>query len=178
MPVEAALAPAELPTHSVGSKWLHSRDGKQTEMELVSVDGDELAFRTSSGCSWTRPRNIFAPALTYANCRGDTGSQTLADAGGRIWPLAVGNAQSWSVTGKNTEGQTWSTKRSCKVVSTERVKVAAGEFDTYKVVCRDTWRTRTWYYAPSVESTVVFINHHRRKNSTVIRELVSAPSGR
>ena len=158
-PVKTALEPAEHPTHPAGSKWLYLRDGEQVEFELVSLGDDELSGKLSDGCSWTKTKNIFAPSTTFSNCRGNTGTQTITEADGKIWPLAVGKTQSWSVTGNNTKGDAWSTTRSCKVASTERVKAPAGEFDTYKVVCRDKWRTRTWYYAPSIKTTVVFTNH-------------------
>ncbi len=174
-PVETALEPAELPMHPAGSKWLYLRNGEEMEFELVSADDDEISGKTSLGCSWTRPKNMFAPATAFSNCNGNTGRQTLTDGGGKIWPLEIGNTQSWSVTGSNTKGDAWSTNRSCTVLSTERVKAPAGEFDTYKVVCHDKWRTRTWYYAPSIKSSVVFTNHHKERNATEKSELVSGP---
>lgn len=83
-----------------------------------------------------------------------------------LWPLKVGSRASFTETG------TWSDKRdgsehfyrsnwSCEVVGIERVTVAAGEFNTWKITCTRynvsgqgvqsrPKEIRTWYYAPKI----------------------------
>jgi len=83
-----------------------------------------------------------------------------------LWPLRAGNAASYSETGtwvgKGGAESSYGTVWSCAVDGTERVSVMAGDFDTYKIVCKrysisKKKKTRarlrekkTWYYAPEV----------------------------
>ena len=74
---------------------------------------------------------------------------------GALFPLEVGNKMSFNVVGKSTNWPDgWKEKRTCKVTAQERVTVEAGDFDAFKVVCNDEWRTRTWYFSPSVNDIV------------------------
>lgn len=168
------LGEADLKSFAVGSTWLGLRNGEEHTSAIIAKAGGEVTIENSRGCSYTRDQNIFAPSTSFANCNGNTGTQTISQVEGEIWPLKLGKSQSWSLTGKNRAGDNWETTRRCEVESVERVSVPAGEFDTYKVVCRDSWRTRTWYYAPSANSTVLFVNQHRKRNSTTKWELVSS----
>ena len=175
-PASKDLGEADLQAFAVGSEWLGLRNGKEHSTVLVSREGDVATFEASGGCRYTRTDNVFSPATKFTNCRGNTGSQTITGVEGSIWPLKIGNTQSWSLTGRNTAGNTWSTTRRCEVESAERITVPAGEFDAYKVVCKDSWRTRTWYYAPDVKSAVLFTNLHAKQNSFDKWELVASPA--
>ena len=56
---------------------------------------------------------------------------------------------------RGTDGnEKWSSTRKCNVSGTERVTTQMGEFDTYKVQCKDSWSKRTWWYAPEIARNV------------------------
>jgi hypothetical protein len=81
-----------------------------------------------------------------------------------LWPLRKGNISSFSElrTRVDEEGVVKSSKAAwtCQVVGTEKVSVMAGEFDTWKIVCKRypgkvssksrIREVKTWYYAPEV----------------------------
>ena len=79
--------------------------------------------------------------------------------------MNVGTEWSFEQSGDN-----WQTDRDCKVEGTARIKVTNGEFDTFKIVCVDKWRTRTSYYAPSVRRTVYTENLHRVRLERTVYE--------
>lgn len=174
-PFAGAPQPAAQGTFAVGSVWRNLRNGAPIETVLAAKEGQFHTYQSSWGCTWVREENAFAPSLRFANCGGSDGAQKITGEEGKIWPLRVGSAQSWSIVGQNANGDTWETTRRCKVESTERVTVPAGAFDTYKVVCLDNWRTRTWYYAPAIKATVLFTNYDSQRQSIDKFELVSAP---
>ncbi len=176
-PVTGKMKAADLPNFAVGSQWLGLRNDKNVEVTLIDAKGDDRSFQGSWGCSWTKSANPFAPTTKFANCSGNTGTQTITKVEGSLWPLEVGKTQNWSLTGSNQSGDNWRTTRRCKVESAERVAVGTGQYDTFKVVCQDSWRTRTWFYAPEVQSVVLSTNYHRQKNEMRRWELIKGPGG-
>ena len=74
-----------------------------------------------------------------------------------MYPLQVGNTESWKYTGKNTKGDSWSGMRECEVKGTAHVTVPAGSFDTYHVVCEERDSRREWHYSPTLRRTVTSI---------------------
>ena len=82
-----------------------------------------------------------------------------------LWPLRVGNIAEYTETGtwmdKDGVETNYESEWSCEVPGTERVSVMAGEFDTWKIVCKRYYvsnnksrsnlrEVKTWYYAPEV----------------------------
>jgi hypothetical protein len=86
---------------------------------------------------------------------------------GVSFPLEVGKKWQGKYTGSSAStGSSWSGDNSCEVKPPEMVKVAAGQFDAYRIDCVDNWRsgvfsgqahTSAWY-APKVGTTVKFVN--------------------
>src|SRR5262245_36899077 len=143
-PVTAELPPAELGVYPAGTTWQGiDKDGGKVTTTLVATDGKVLQLESSSGCKWSENAGVFTPSLTWTDCGGDSGTQTIEATSGNIWPLKVGNTQSWTLSGEDSAGDSWSTTRHCVVKSTERVTVPAGSFDAYRVECTDDWATNT-----------------------------------
>jgi len=159
---------------ALGWQWHYiDQNGRPGYMEKVSssVDksGNELAgYERSDGCSWTRMVRGFAPAVKWSNCP-SSGTASVDFEGGIIWPLQVGNSFAYTVRGDSTLiARVWSTKRRCNVTSTERIRITSGEYDTYKLVCRERFGTRTWWLSPEVGTAVVY--EHRPKRGALVRQ--------
>ena len=82
-----------------------------------------------------------------------------------LWPLRIGNEATYTeISTQRRQGKTETTARynwACEVAGTERISVMAGEFDTWKIVCKrypgkdvstksKVREITTWYYAPVV----------------------------
>jgi hypothetical protein len=175
-PVTAELPPAELGVYPAGTTWQGiNQSGETVTTTLVATDGKVLQFEESNGCKWSEDAGVFAPSLSWSNCDGG-GSQTISSTEGDIWPLKVGNTQSWTLSGKDDSGDSWSTTRTCVVESTERVKVPAGSFDSYRVECSDTWATMTFFYSPELRDNLYYQRVHKRRGMTSKWEYVSGPT--
>lgn len=169
------LAPMAEPTKplNVGDEWHWIRNGKPYSDSVTAVDGGQYSAKNSLGCSWTNLNYRFAPSLVWENCNGSSGTQKITKAKGSPWPLQHKHKFKYSFTGKNAKGDTWKAQRACKVKKQVRVKVPAGEFDTFKVVCSDPWSVRTWWVSPEYGGTVAWKRDHKTDNSRdAMQELV------
>src|SRR5262249_36109795 len=93
------------------------------------------------------------------------------------WPLRVGATAAYTVrTAPADQGQHWQ----CVVEGREQAMVAAGTFDSYKIVCRrdddpqGAAGSRTWYYAPAIGHYVRYVDTANEARS---RDLVSVSPG-
>jgi len=145
------LEPADKPpARSVGSVWRGLNDGEPYTNTLASETDSSNTYKDSNGCEWTEPKGFFRPPSTsWDDCGGQDGSARVAFKRGTIFPLQVGNKWSYGVMGGN-----WQTQRDCKVEDAVRIKTGVGEHDTFKVVCRDKFNTRTRYYSPKLQAVV------------------------
>lgn len=106
-----------------------------------------------------------------------------------LWPLKIGNRASYTETG------TWIDKRdgsehfyrsqwSCEVAGIERVKVAAGEFNTWKITCTRynvsgqglqsrAKEIKTWYYAPEIGHYVLVTRDYLYDKPSRRKELLA-----
>jgi hypothetical protein len=172
----ASLEPAEKVTHPVGTQLVVNDQGERVTWKKVAVTDKGSVWQGSNGCKYTSPgSNPFAPAVTFENCYGNTGTQTIQSKSGSLFPLEVGNQASWEVTGQD-EQYNWSTTRRCQVSDEVNLTVPAGNYDAYKVVCRDDWSTRTFYYAPEAEANAAFVRVHEDRGKERDSRLVKAPS--
>ncbi|MBC7954950.1 MAG: hypothetical protein H7Y33_03645 [Cytophagales bacterium] len=88
------------------------------------------------------------------------------------FPLSVGKSWTANYDGyTNDDGASWNAKTKCAVHSAEKIKVAAGEFDTLRIDCEDAWssgpfngvsKTTSWY-APKVGTVVKSSNPEAAK---------------
>ena len=165
--VQTALQPMDKPELVVGQKWHYfSNDkGKDGYEELLTVGDGMLTFRDSDGCQWQEiSDHDFSPSVQWENCEPYPNGTQKTKLKGSIWPLQKGTKFSYSVKGKYHNGDTWSTRRACKVKKEVRISTVSGEYDTFKVVCRDDWSTRTYYMSPELKSWVVFKRTHAEKS--------------
>ncbi len=151
------------PTQETG-QYSGMNKGKPQIIEIVAVEGDNVRGRmlegNMKGCNWTDD-GWFAPATEFANCP-NTGTQKVAKKG-NIWPLAPGNKESYSVSGSNNKGESWSTVRSCSVRGVAVVVIGKKEHPTFEVVCSDSWNTRTWWVSPEHKMAIRFQRRHTRR---------------
>ena len=155
---------------SFGSRYYYhnnvdSSDNPKGEAYIDVVIGDDetQTLTASNGCTWTRSER-YAPASTWENCGGNSGSQGIVKRKGDIWPLKLKRKFSYTVkNGKNNRGATWSDYVKCKVKGAVRVKTLTGEHDTYKLVCAGKYNTKTWYVSPEVGHEVAYKRKHKRR---------------
>jgi CubicO group peptidase (beta-lactamase class C family) len=155
MPVSKELAPMEKPTTEVGDKWNAVRKGEEFIETAIALDGDVVTYETSDGCIYKELEWGFAPSLEWSDCPGSVdGTQKITKSKGSPWPMQVKTKFEYSFTGEG-DGE-WRGERKCEVKKQVRVKVPAGEYDTFKLECKDKWDTRTWWISPELEETVAF----------------------
>ena len=150
------------PDRGVGSVWRALKDGEPYAVTTTNVTDASETLEDSDGCTWTRPKEFYAPSTEWANCGGRDGTASVS-LSGEIFPLQVGKSWSYDVDGGN-----WRTARDCEVEDAARVRTVIGENETFKIVCTDKWNTRTRYYAPKL-GTSVFLERHRRTKAQRIR---------
>ena len=152
-------------------KWL--KNGEDYWTETLTVEGGLATGIDSTGCEFSYKTLTWAPSLSWKNCGGNTGSHNITREKGSPWPMKVKTKFSFNFRGSNDKGQTWKGYRKCKVKSSVRVKVPAGEFDTYKIKCSVDWETRTYWYAPELEQSVAVERKHKsNKSRNYVNELV------
>lgn len=170
------LPPIERPEASVGTVWTwQTPDGPFTET-LVGEANGVRRFENSDGCAWEeRADDPLAPTLRWQNCpvgdRRSTGTQTVSDESGSMWPLTASSQASWSFTGSDRDAD-WESTRTCSVAGAVDLTVPAGTFTAQEVVCRDTWNTRTFFVAPEV-GLVAYTKVHRSRGLEADRQLIS-----
>lgn len=171
--VSTALEPMEAVRYSAGDRWVFLVNGKEEVETIIGVDGDIYSgANVTTGCEYTFHHAGFGPVPTFTNCNGSSGTQDVMRSGS-IYPLSVGASESWDVSGRNINGDTWDMTRTCEVEGTARVTVPAGTFDTYHVVCKDKSRVRERWVSPEVGSSVIRRDLHKRSGEVMTRELVS-----
>jgi surface antigen len=184
------LPPAPLPNYQVGTKFVYS-DGTWETVKEVGV----------KQITWVNHRkqvSVGTPDFTYKRGRWETsnryGFRRFTQAiflDGKttttLWPLEVGNRSRYEEFGRwyNQDGieQRYDLYWSCEVKGTEKISVAAGDFDTWKITCRrypNKFRTasrtreyRTWYYAPSINHWVLENRDYNGYKPNQRKELVA-----
>lgn len=157
-----AMPAANLPAVQVGDKYYYT-DGSREQ--VVSVDGEVVNMTSASGRKLSNFRNFALPQpyLEGATKEYLKRSNTTATV---LWPLSVGASARFTTEGRTRTKDTgevteYTQKWECNVDGTEHVRVLAGEFDTFRVVCKrysttgKFWQSRTWYYAPALGSYVL-----------------------
>jgi hypothetical protein len=112
------------------------------------------------GCTWTDD-GWFAPSFQWQDCGGTSGTSDYSTTG-NIWPLQVGNTESYEITGRS-ERSSWQGTRRCEVTGTALITLKGLEFPTYEVVCKDPGLIQTWYISPEVGEAIRFKKVHRQR---------------
>ena len=167
-PLGPQLSPAPLPSYSKGTTFVYS-DGRWDTVTAVSpgvLTWSDYRGLVSSGL----PDFTYRPSKWKSKTRSVTRqfgprSDLFTQSATTLWPLRTGNVANYSETGtwieKDGTESSYRTNWSCAVEGTERVSVMAGDFDTFKIVCKRYYVSRskntssikeakTWNYAPEV----------------------------
>lgn len=126
---------------------------------VLSTDYDLNPMRVSDGSGTTLVEfKPFYPQLSY--------------------PLTVGKEWSGEYSGYTADNDAhWDSKVSCKVEAYEKLKVVAGEFDTFRIACVDRWRSgilfsgetnSTRWYAPKTFSIIKVVHDQAKWNTELV----------
>ena len=162
------LDPAPLPTYQKGTTFVYS-DGSWETVVANSPDKvtwrDHRGYLSSGSADFTRRRTEWQSKTRQAIRQFDSRKDLWVKHKLSLWPLQIGNEASYTESGVwQRQGEPENSYRAnwlCEVTGKERVSVMAGEFDTWKIVCRRYAAKRfsaksrireikTWYYAPTV----------------------------
>ena len=156
---------------NIGWEWhFTDQDGKPGHMRKIAGDDLVATYERTDGCRWTRATTGFAPATEWSNCP-STGTSSVKVSSGSIWPIELGKRIEYTVKGTSSLiGRAWTTKRTCEVTKAIRIRIRSGEYDTFKVECKERWGTRTWWLAPSVGTAVAY-QQKTRRGGFVLQEM-------
>ncbi|GAB5469659.1 MAG: hypothetical protein Kilf2KO_26890 [Rhodospirillales bacterium] len=151
---DPVMAPAPLPSYRPGQSFRFS-DGQS--LRVVSSDAGRVVWRDQDGGQRVTARNFVVPTLEAAGME----RAVVNDAGG-LWPLQVGKSDRMRIARTKVEPNGVRVSQgarnyNCRVSNTERITVAAGSYETYRVQCnrfsnsgKRLVETRVWHYAPAV----------------------------
>lgn len=165
---ELGLAPAPLPRYRVGQRFTFSDGSTQT---VAAVEPGRVTWRDNKGRRSKRALSFVEHWATARNMRIVEGTSAL-------WPLEVGRFDRFRVqrTGKTARKRIQ--EHACLVMGSERITVAAGTFDAFRVECKRYSRKRIaerriWHYAPAINHYVRFERITRKGGRREYRELVA-----
>lgn len=175
-----ALEPAELPTYRAGDKFYYSNGARDT---VVSVNGDDVEMINKNKRKSIYSRNPFQPYKYFESSTKHTTKNTDAVLG-NLWPLSIGKGDKYISNASYITIQTGQAKDfrqiwECEVEGSERVTILAGNFDTYRVTCErysdagKRYQTRTWFYAPEIQSYVLRRDFYFSSKKERFRELTA-----
>jgi hypothetical protein len=163
------LAPMQKPKPTPVGAVVHGvRNGSPSATEVVKVDGNVRVY-DREGCVVTHDEThgYFAPEVSWENCNGRSGRFIFHGKSGNIWPLQLGKSVEYRATGKTDN--TWPATRTCEVEDQVRIKTHIGTHDTFKVVCRSKWATRTYYMSPELGRSVKYTRRKAHPESETTR---------
>ena len=149
-----ASPPAENQFQGLGASSAKLTGSQAGKLYWEVFDGDDV------GCSFDND-GWFAPSEKWTDCGGSTGTQSFTKSGD-IWPLKVGNTESYDITGKDQQYD-WQTTRRCEVKDAVTLTVAETAYPTYEVVCSDRFNVRTWYVSPDLQRIIRFKRYNNSR---------------
>jgi hypothetical protein len=160
--------PVPLPVYEKGSTFIYSNG----TWETVTASSPELVtwrnhrgYVSSGSPDFTRRRADWQTKTRQGTRQFGPRKDIWIKKKTSLWPLQVGNVASYAETSslrlKDESEKTSRYNWACEVAGTERVSVMAGEFDTWKIVCKrysgkkvssksSVIEIKTWYYAPEI----------------------------
>ncbi|MGD9327069.1 MAG: hypothetical protein PVH85_31875 [Desulfobacterales bacterium] len=180
-----------LPSYELGTTYVYSDGSWET---VADISPQLVTWHNHRGNVYQR-----FPDFTYRSAKWKTRkrygkrqfvprSDLLFKKKTSLWPLKVGNVSGISeMVTSNNPGEPPKSYRvnwSCEVIGTERIAVMAGQFDTWKIVCKrynnsknpskaKVKETRIWNYAPEVEHFVVTERHYAGRKAARRLELLA-----
>lgn len=176
---------APLPEYTKGTTFVYSNGSWETVMdtapgEVIWINHQE--YVSTGSPDFTRRRKRWQKRTRQGTREFTQRQDVLFRPPLTLWPLTEGKVAGHTETGSWSENgeseRSYRTQWRCEVEATERVSVMAGEFDTYRVVCRRYHNSRlrekkTWYYAPEVEHYVLRISEYYDGRSSRRLELLA-----
>lgn len=174
-----AMPPAQLPQFTVGDKYYYSNGALE---QVVSTQGEMVNMISKSKRKLINFRNFVLPQPYIEGSTKEYFKNTPVPTN-LMWPLSVGTSERFSSQGRSvtkSSGRTskYTQRWICETTGTARIRVLAGEFDTYIVECKrystrgKWWQNRTWNYAP-VLGTYVLRRDYYKKSGERFRELTA-----
>lgn len=170
-PLKGSIRSVPQPTMgSLSSMTVSSLMDGSTQSYRVRPFGNGVRVRESNGCVWTRAGDWFSPSDSWANC-GDSRNWHTGQAKVRqldsLYPLKVGSVGRYERRAVSHTGRTYTRQTRCEVTDAVAV-LRPGKAATaaYVVVCNDSRRVRTTWYAPD-EGPIAYREVHHRKGVEV-----------
>jgi len=173
------VPPAALPQINPGDKFYYANGWRE---QVVSTEGETVNLINKSKRKLVNFRNFVIPAPYLEGSKAEYFKETRVPTN-VLWPLKIGNKTRFTTEGLSKSKTSpreskYSQKWSCEVEGTERVRVLAGEFDTFRIKCdrrsstNKWWQSYTWFYAPKLNTYVMRRSFHK-KNGESVRELTA-----
>lgn len=184
------LKTAPIPKYRAGTKFVYSNGTWETVLKV-----------SSDGVTWKNHRDSIStgsPDFTYKRFKWQTKDRygyrdfvqtrfLMAPRTTTLWPLAIGNKTRFDENGRWFDElgyeHLYDSFWSCEVTGTETVSVGAGEFETWKIMCKrfpnkfkstsKVREYRTWYYAPSINHWVLETRDYNGFRENRRKELVA-----
>ena len=159
--IQSIAKPVASEFKSISAKSLINGANISLNMRL---SGNSIKVKENNGCSWTRHADWFAPSSGWAKCgvskNWHTGSATV-NLLNSLYPIKVGSTGSYKRSAVSHTGKKYTRTTRCKV--TGAVEVISGKKVTpaFVVVCNDTSRKRTTWYAPGIGPVAYTEVHHK-----------------
>ena len=174
-----AMKAAQLPNFNVGDLYYYSNGSRE---QIVSIEGETLNMLSRSKRKLANFRNFTLPT-PYIEGKDKEYYKVSDVATNALWPLKIGNTSKFTTEGRSVSKATglsssYRQRWDCAVEGTERIRILAGEFDTYLIKCRRLssngkwWQNRTWNYSPMLGTYVLRRDFHK-KNGPRVRELTA-----
>lgn len=177
MPVSAPLGPVAYADPPVGRQLIRTAEnGGNLTWTVVAVEPGIVHLTTDRGGE-VEAVTPFLAARRWS-LESTSGDVVVEGDPRAFFPLTVGKEGRWKLVGIMNDRQTEFSVH-CTVAGEERVEVAAGSFDTYKIVCLNGgdpnlfYRTNTFYFAPSVNDYVKEVVRTRDRRGERDTELVA-----
>jgi hypothetical protein len=181
-----------LPVYRQGTTFVYS-DGTWETVAAVAanvVTWKDYRGYTATGTPDFTHRPVYYETHTRTGTRTFKPREDLIVMGNpTLWPLSAGKRASYTEVGTWTEKQdgsqnSYSNTWSCEVAGTERVAVAAGEFETWKIICTRSSvfapgarprpeEIKTWYYAPQIGHYVLATSNYLYDKASRRQELLA-----
>jgi hypothetical protein len=168
IPARADAPVAERPTVKPGSSWDYADKVASVPCKHWEYVGDEKGFRVGKCEGYKSYTSIENNNLVrILDKDGDKVVQFSPSAVAISFPLKVGKKWDGSYTGFTADdGAQWEGSTSCEVKAYEKVTVAAGTFDAYRIECSGWWNAgaaqgraeSTAWYAPKAAAIVKSVN--------------------
>ena len=142
----------------VGDEFSSVRtNGGVRHFVVTKVDNPWFTVKVDKVTDMVLNRNFLTPPKSWGGSNAG-GARVVSGDPDALFPLAVGNTVKFTDAGKTKRASWNGTGNTCTVKGTGSIKVKAGDFDVYIIVCRRgvgrTSSIATYYYAPDPQLVV------------------------